>query len=562
VFETSVGQTVEALLASDVVSFEQVDEAVRLAQLGPQTVLEVLVGTGVVDRRDVVRTAANSAGFTFVDLPEYTVNSSAAAMLPADFARRSAVLPLTWEDGELLVAVGIRQAGNIELKDDLTRLTKSRVRFTIASRSDIEAKIDQVYRAEGELDDLTSNLISDDQETEELANFTEVSAEAPVVRFVNLLITQAIADRASDIHIEPTEHDLRVRYRIDGVLHDAHRSPKNIQNGVISRLKIMADMNIAERRLPQDGRMSVAHQGRQVDLRIATLPTVWGEKVVARILDNSNTRLGLDDLGFSESNYTRFHQSYSKPYGMILATGPTGSGKSTTLYATLNLLNRSDVNIITVEDPVEYRLPGINQVQTNARAGLTFASALRSILRSDPDIVLIGEIRDHETAQIAVEAALTGHLVLSTLHTNNAPAAVTRLVEMGIEPFLVGSALDAVLAQRLCRSLCDRCREAYEPKPQDLLNVGFPWAEGDKLPTLYRPSGCSKCANTGYRGRIALHEVMSVNEGIERLAVARASTDEIARAAQAQGMTTLRHDGWLKVTQGKTSIEEVLRVVA
>jgi len=562
VFETSVGQTVEALLASDVVSFEQVDEAVRLAQLGPQTVLEVLVGTGVVDRRDVVRTAANSAGFTFVDLPEYTVNSSAAAMLPADFARRSAVLPLTWEDGELLVAVGIRQAGNIELKDDLTRLTKSRVRFTIASRSDIEAKIDQVYRAEGELDDLTSNLISDDQETEDLANFTEVSAEAPVVRFVNLLITQAIADRASDIHIEPTEHDLRVRYRIDGVLHDAHRSPKNIQNGVISRLKIMADMNIAERRLPQDGRMSVAHQGRQVDLRIATLPTVWGEKVVARILDNSNTRLGLDDLGFSESNYTRFHQSYSKPYGMILATGPTGSGKSTTLYATLNLLNRSDVNIITVEDPVEYRLPGINQVQTNARAGLTFASALRSILRSDPDIVLIGEIRDHETAQIAVEAALTGHLVLSTLHTNNAPAAVTRLVEMGIEPFLVGSALDAVLAQRLCRSLCDRCREAYEPKPQDLLNVGFPWAEGDKLPTLYRPSGCSKCANTGYRGRIALHEVMSVNEGIERLAVARASTDEIARAAQAQGMTTLRHDGWLKVTQGKTSIEEVLRVVA
>jgi type IV pilus assembly protein PilB len=246
---------------------------------------------------------------------------------------------------------------------------------------------------------------------------------------------------------------------------------------------------------------------------------------------------------------------------MILATGPTGSGKSTTLYATLNQLNKPEVNVITVEDPVEYRLAGINQVQTNARAGLTFASALRSILRSDPDIVLIGEIRDHETAQIAVEAALTGHLVLSTLHTNDAPSAVTRLVEMGIEPFLVGSALDAVLAQRLCRSLCDRCREAYEPTARELLDIRFPWQEGEPIPTLFRPGGCTRCANTGYRGRMALHEVMTLNEEIERLAVARASTDEIARAAQGQGMSTLRHDGWLKVLQGRTSVEEVLRVV-
>jgi type IV pilus assembly protein PilB len=561
VFETIVGHTVEALLAADLVSFEQVDEAAHLAQLGPVTTLQVLLDTGAVDRRDVVRTAASSAGLAFVDLSEYVVNSSAAAMLPAEFARRSAVLPLDWEDGDLLVAVGIRQAGNIHLKDDLTRLTKSRVRFAIASRSDIEAKINQVYRAEGELEDLSLNLVSYEQETEDLANFTEVSAEAPVVRFVNLLITQAITDRASDIHIEPTERDLRVRYRIDGVLKDAHRSPKNIQNGVVSRFKIMADMNIAERRVPQDGRMSVAHEGRQVDLRIATLPTVWGEKVVARILDNSNTRLGLEDLAFSEDNQRRFQRSFSKPYGMILATGPTGSGKSTTLYATLNVISKPEVNVITVEDPVEYRLPGINQVQTNARAGLTFASALRSILRSDPDVVLIGEIRDHETAQIAVEAALTGHLVLSTLHTNNAPSAVTRLIEMGIEPFLVGSALEAVLAQRLCRSLCDRCREAYEPEPKDLLDVGFPWAEGDAMPTLYRPSGCSKCANTGFRGRIALHEVMTLNEDIKRLTVARASSDEISRAAQDHGMTTLRDDGWLKVGQGKTSIEEVLRVV-
>jgi type IV pilus assembly protein PilB len=323
----------------------------------------------------------------------------------------------------------------------------------------------------------------------------------------------------------------------------------------------MSDMNIAERRVPQDGRMSVTHQGRKIDLRVATLPTVWGEKVVARILDNSNTQLGLGDLGFSQENYDRFHASYSKPYGMILATGPTGSGKSTTLYATLNQINKPEVNVITVEDPVEYRLAGINQVQTNVKAGLTFASALRSILRSDPDIVLIGEIRDHETAQIAVEAALTGHLVLSTLHTNDAPSAVTRLIEMGIEPFLVGSALDVVLAQRLCRSLCDRCRQPYTPTAQELLDVRYPWTEGEPLPTLYRPGGCSRCANTGYRGRMALHEVMALNEEIERLAVARASTEDIARAARARGMTSLREDGWLKVARGKTSVEEILRVV-
>ena len=558
--DISAGQTGQALLAAGLVTDSQVDDAADLATHSSSTPLQVLIDTAVVDRRDVVRTAATSAGLAYVDLSDYAVNTSAAALLSPDFARRSNVLPLEWEDGMLLVAVGIRQAGNIELKDDLTRLTKSKVRFAVAGRRDIEAKIEQVYRADGEMHELTSTLVEDDA-GEDLANFTEVSAEAPVVRFVNLLISQAITDRASDIHIEPTEHDLRVRYRIDGVLHDAHRSPKNIQNGVTSRLKIMADMNIAERRIPQDGRLSVSHQGRKIDLRIATLPTVWGEKVVARILDTSNTRLGLEELGFSSENFDRYQSSFSKPYGMILATGPTGSGKSTTLYATLNLLNKPSVNVITVEDPVEYRLAGINQVQTNVRAGLTFASALRSILRSDPDIVLIGEIRDHETAQIAIEAALTGHLVLSTLHTNDAPSAITRLVEMGIEPFLVGSAIDAVLAQRLCRSLCERCREAYEPLEQQLVDLGFPWTEGEPIPTLYRPVGCTKCSGTGYRGRIALHEVMTVTEEIERLAVSRASTDDIGRAAQEQGMSTLRSDGWLKVLDGSTSVEEILRVV-
>jgi type IV pilus assembly protein PilB len=555
-------QTVNALLSGGLVTRAELDEANRVAAGDARSVLEVLLDHGVVNRNDVLRTAAASAGLEYVDLAEYTVDMSAASLLPAEFARHSSVLPLRIEHGELVVAVTVRQAGNIELKDDLSRMTNSRVRFAIANRGDIEVKLNQVYRAEGELNDISHDMTAEEDTTEDLSGFTEVSDEAPVVRFVNLLISQAISDRASDIHIEPTERDLRVRYRIDGVLKDAHHSPKNIQNGVVSRLKIMADMNIAERRVPQDGRLSVNHQGRRIDLRVATLPTVWGEKVVARILDNSNTQLDLKDLGFSPGNLQRFEESYSKPYGMILATGPTGSGKSTTLYATLNQLNRPDVNVITVEDPVEYRLAGINQVQVNVKAGLTFASALRSILRSDPDIVLIGEIRDHETAQIAVEAALTGHLVLSTLHTNDAPSAATRLVEMGIEPFLVGSALDVVVAQRLCRSLCERCKSVYRPDPEHLLRIGYPWAEGEPLPELSRPVGCTTCSQTGYRGRLALHEVMTVTEEVSRLAVARASTDDIARTAMEQGMTELKQDGWLKVSEGRTSIEEVLRVIA
>ncbi|MFL6288416.1 MAG: GspE/PulE family protein, partial [Actinomycetes bacterium] len=411
-----------------------------------------------------------------------------------------------------------------------------------------------------DLDDLTQVMDHEDSD-EDLSNLKEVVEDAPIVKFVNLLITQAIQDRASDIHLEPNEHSLVVRYRIDGVLHEVMKSPKNIQSGVISRLKIMSDINIAERRVPQDGRLSVTHQGKKIDLRVATLPTVWGEKVVMRILDNSNARMELSDLGFSQHNHEIFAQSFIKPYGMILVTGPTGSGKSTTLYATLNQIARPEVNVITVEDPVEYRLPGINQVQTNAKAGLTFAAALRSILRCDPDIVLIGEIRDHETAQIAVEAALTGHLVLSTLHTNDAPSAVTRLTEMGLEPFLVGSALDCVLAQRLARRLCSKCKEAYEPTPDALIQARFPWQDGMPLPKLYRAVGCSACSKTGYKGRLALHEVMAVSEPIERLAVERASATAISETAKNEGMRTLREDGMFKVSNGVTTMDEILRVV-
>ena len=323
---------------------------------------------------------------------------------------------------------------------------------------------------------------------------------------------------------------------------------------------VMAELDIATRRIPQDGRLSVTIDGGQVDLRMATLPTVWGEKVVMRILDNNAVRLSLSELGFEPSNLTRFTAGFNRPHGMVLVTGPTGSGKSTTLYATLNRIVRDEINVITVEDPVEYRVMGINQVQVHAKAGLTFAAALRSILRSDPDVVLIGEVRDRETAQIAVEAALTGHLVLSTLHTNDAPSAVTRLGEMGIEPFLVGSALECVLAQRLARRLCSRCREPYQPEADELLRAGFPWQPGEPLPTFNRAVGCAACARTGYQGRLALHEVMTVSEQIERLAVERAPASRIAEVAVVQGMHRLRRDGMFKVRDGLTSLEEVVRV--
>ncbi|MGL5858714.1 MAG: GspE/PulE family protein [Angustibacter sp.] len=552
-------QLAEILISDGLVTETQLEEAFAEQQNAGRSLGRVLVEQGVLTEAQLVAALAQQLGMPFVDLQETAVDGSATGRVPGAVVRRHNALPIGYtDDGKLVVAMA--DPGNVFALDDIRSMTGLDVRPVVATRGDITAAIDRYYRADADMDDLTSAMDVDDED-EDLSKVKEITEDAPIVKYVNLLITQAIQDRASDIHLEPTEKDLRVRYRIDGVLHEVMRSPKAIQSGVISRLKIMADINIAERRVPQDGRLSVSSNGSKVDLRVATLPTVWGEKVVMRILDNSTTRLTLADLGFSDDNYERYEKSFVKPYGMMLVTGPTGSGKSTTLYATLNIVSRPEVNVITVEDPVEYRLPGINQVQVNAKAGLTFAAALRSILRCDPDVVLLGEIRDHETAQIAVEAALTGHLVLATLHTNDAPSAVTRLTEMGIEPFLVGSALDCVLAQRLTRRLCGRCKEPYTPEPEDLLRVNFGWTPDQPLPELYRPVGCSACSKTGYKGRVALHEVMNVSEPIERLTVERSSAAAIGEVARGEGMTTLRQDGMLKVAQGVTSIEEILRVV-
>jgi type IV pilus assembly protein PilB len=553
-----VKQLGDILLEGGLVSPTQLEAAYREQERVGRALGRVLIEQGVLTESQLVAALATQIGLRFVDLSEFPVDGSAVGRVPGTVCRRHSAIPIGFEEGKLLVAMA--DPANVFAIDDIRSLTGIDVKPVVATRADVAAAIDRYYRADSDLDDLTSVLDSAEEE-EDLSKVKEIVEDAPIVKYVNLLITQAIQDRASDIHLEPTETDLRVRFRIDGVLHEVMRSPKAIQSGVISRLKIMSDINIAERRIPQDGRLSVNAHGRKVDLRVATLPTVWGEKVVMRILDNSTARLDLADLGFSDSNYERYSRSFTKPYGMILVTGPTGSGKSTTLYATLNIISRPEVNVITVEDPVEYRLPGINQVQTNVKAGLTFASALRSILRSDPDIVLIGEIRDHETAQIAVEAALTGHLVLSTLHTNDAPSAITRLTEMGIEPFLVGSALDAVLAQRLARRLCSKCKEAYTPTPESLVAARFPWQDGEPVPELFRPVGCSVCSKTGYKGRLALHEVMVVSEQVERLAVEHASATTIDQVAREEGMVTLRMDGMSKVTAGITSLDEILRVV-
>ena len=519
----------------------------------------VLLEQDLVSEADLMAALAVQIGMDFVDLETTSVDSSAATLISDALARRYQAIPIGWDDGQLVVAMA--DPSNVFAVDDIRTITRAEVKTVMATRQAILDAIDKHHRMDAEAEDLSSEASSDFDADDDLSNVKEVLEDAPIVKLVNLLISQAVQDRASDIHIEPGERDLRVRYRIDGVLHEKMRPPKNIQSGIISRLKIMADINIAERRIPQDGRVTATIGGKGVDLRVATLPTVYGEKVVMRILDKSRAVLTLDDLGFLPETRERYETSFTKPYGTILVTGPTGSGKSTTLYATLNILNDEKKNIITVEDPVEYRLAGINQVQVNNKAGMTFAAALRSILRSDPDIVLVGEIRDKETATIAIEAALTGHLVLSTLHTNDAATTPTRLVEMGVEPFLVASALDCIVAQRLARKLCDRCKEGYRPTVVELEAVGWDLDETDELPELFRPVGCPACGKTGYHGRFAVHEVMMITEDVERLVVERGHSEDIKKVAIAQGMLTLRSAGLRQVANGLTSIEEILRVV-
>ena len=550
----------EILVEQGLVTPEQLDSALEEHTRVGKLLGRVLIDMGFIKENDLVRALAQQVGLEFVDLTEYRIEPWAPTLLPENVARRYRALPIGERDGKLLVAMS--DPANVYALDDIRIITGREIHALVATASDIEQALRKHSGLEQHVEGLAAEAAQDTDEIGGLEDGEAAAAEAPIVKLVTAIMSQAVGDRASDIHIEPTEKDVRVRFRVDGVLHEVMHSPKKIQSGLISRLKIMSDMDIAEKRIPQDGRIAIRVQGKAIDLRVVTLPTVFGEKVVMRILDKSSALMNLDDLGFLESQFKRFEIAYRKPYGAILVTGPTGAGKSTTLYATLNILNKPDVNIITVEDPVEYRLRGINQVQVHNQAGLTFAMALRSILRNSPDIILVGEIRDRETAMIAVESALTGHLVLSSLHTNDAPSAITRLTEMEVEPFLVASAIDCVVAQRLARKLCEKCKEAYRPDHVELKAAGFPEDEWEGVVEIFRPVGCSACSKTGYRGRMGLYEVMPVSEEIERLTVERSSADDIKKVAVEQGMLTLKHDGLEKVKLGWTSIEDVLRVVA
>jgi type IV pilus assembly protein PilB len=522
-----------------------------------RTLTDVLVGDGVVTEIELAEALADAYGLHAVDLVSYPIDAAATAKIPVALARRHRVLGISLDDDEIVVAVA--DPGDVLALDDVRAATGLTVRAVVAAKDELHKAIDRFQRSETDLDDVAAALAAEDAQAF-ASTLTSVGEEAPIVRYVNGLIEQAIENRASDLHIEPGEDDLRIRFRIDGVLHEIETVPRAVQSALISRLKIMSGVDITERRVPQNGRITVELNRRNIDLRLATLPTVWGEKIVLRVLDTGGVDLDLKRLGFTPENYERFSASFRKPHGMLLVTGPTGSGKSTTLYATLTEISKPEINIITVEDPVEYRLPGVNQVQVNHKAGLTFAAVLPAILRSDPDVVLIGEIRDRVTAQLAVEASLTGHLVLSTLHTNDAPSAITRLIEMGIEPFLVGSSLDCVMAQRLARRLCQWCKEPYSPSRSELAAARWPFGQIEAPMQMWRAKGCRSCAGTGYRGRIALHEVMAVSEDIERLAVERASAHDIGHVATNEGMEMLRTDGLRKAAAGETTLAEVLRV--
>jgi len=536
------------------------DMSAALAEVGEGPELnDLLVSQSLATEAQIAEAVALHSGHRYVDLAGASLDPNVVSLVPGSLCRKFQLIPIDRSGDRLLV--GVLDPTDIVALDDVASITDLFVEAVVVARDALHQMFERFLRSDEELSELSIAIEETSQATQ--TSFTESleehDADAPIVRFVNLLIAQAINDRASDIHVEPGEHQLTVRFRIDGVLHEMQKADRAIQDGIISRLKIMSSIDIAERRRPQDGRLSVHHESRQVDLRVATLPTVWGEKIVMRILDNSGQAMAMGDLLFSGINDRRFREAITRPHGMILATGPTGSGKSTTLYTALRAVANPRINVITVEDPVEYRIPGISQVQVNNRAGLTFASALRSILRSDPDVVLVGEIRDKETAVISIEAALTGHLVLSTLHTNDATSALTRLTEIGTEPFLVATAVSAVVAQRLARRLCVRCRAPYT-EPTDVLRaLGFPHDPND-LPQFYRASGCTTCSGTGYRGRLGLHEVMTMTDELEQLVVMRATGSEMRQVALAQGMVPLREDGWAKVTEGLTTIEEVLRV--
>ena len=548
------------LIEDGLVSQEQLLSALEQKKQTGKSLARTLIEMGIVSEAKLTEVLAQHLGLEFVDLATYRVDLTAVALLDEKMAQRHLTIPLAF-DGETII-IAMADPTNIFALDDVKMSTGHQVMPVVATKSDIEDAIRTYYRESGDGMEKADEFADDVVDDKELAALVGTAADdAPMVRFINFVINEAVTAGASDIHFDPQEKEIVIRYRVDGVLHDVKSLPIRTLPALTSRVKIMSDLNIAQKRIPQDGHYEKTVGTKAIDFRVAVLPTVFGEKIVLRILDKSSILLRLNDLGYDGETLAKYENAFRRPNGAILVTGPTGSGKSTTLYGTLNVLNDETKNITTVEDPVEYRLPGINQIQINAKAGLTFASALRSILRTSPDVIMVGEIRDTETAQIAIESALTGHLVFSTLHTNDAPGAITRLTEMGIEPFLTASGIVCVLGQRLGRRLCT-CKQPYEPSVELLERLEFGMLDDEKI-VLYKPNptGCARCGGTGYKGRVALVEIMLMTAEIEQLTIEEASTAEIKKIAVEQGMKTMRQDGWDKCRVGMTSIEEVLRVV-
>jgi type IV pilus assembly protein PilB len=537
-------------------SRQQVDDAVESSRVSGTTPERVLLERGALTQDALARALAERYGLDHLDLGVFSVDMTAANLVSTTVAKRYQTVPVAFADKRTLL-VAMADPSNVLAVDDIAIMTGYEIRVAVAPPDDIATLISRLDRLEDVVGE-SAEIAEDGEEGAEVVALHETSEDAPVIKLVNQLVAQAVERGASDIHLAPDGRELRVRFRVDGVLQDITSVQRRMAAGVVSRIKIMAELNIAEKRLPQDGRIGLVVDGRHVDLRVVTLPSVHGEGIVMRVLDKESVVVELDKLGMADPERERFERACRETHGAVLVTGPTGSGKSTTLYAALQMLNTPEKNIITVEDPVEYEMVGLTQVQVSAKVGLTFAAGLRSMVRADPDIIMVGEIRDRETAQIAVESALTGHLVLSTLHTNDAPSAITRLIEMGVEPFLVASALDCIVAQRLARMLCPSCKRRTIIPAKVLRDSGY---RARVELEAYEPVGCRRCGGSGYRGRVGLYEVMKMSPEIQSLALERSASEAIRDVAVSQGMMRLRDDGLQKVRQGRTSMAEIARVI-
>lgn len=542
----------ELLIEQGVISLPQLTEALEEQKLTGDRIGDILIKKGWISKEILDKYLAKQIGVSSFNIANYIIDSDIVKFVPEDFARKYKLMPVFKVENTLTVAM--TDPTNVFIIDELQRVTKLIIEPVYADEMDIRKIQDQYYGGSGSLQEIVDSI-----DRSKLSEGEKLGEEAPIIKIVNYLIIQAIQQKASDIHVEPEEKVLSVRYRIDGILRKQHPLPRDLTPAILSRFKIMAGLDIAEKRIPQDGRILMKVGHKDIDFRVSTCPTVHGENVVLRILDKSGLVLGLESLGFPSKELALFKELMSAPYGIFLVTGPTGSGKTTTLYSALQLLNNDDVNIMTVEDPVEYQFPGMRQVHVNVKAGLTFASALRSFLRQDPDVIMVGEIRDKETAEIAVQAALTGHLVFSTLHTNDSPSAFTRLCDMGVEPFLVSSSILGILAQRLVRRICEKCKEPYMPPAELLKNLGLTPETASRY-KFFHGKGCKICNMSGYKGRIGIYELLKVSGKVQELVLKRSSADDIRGEAVKEGLTTLRQAALDKLVAGVTTPEEVIRV--